>query len=167
MSHPHPACICFYQNMDSSSPPSSPTPGKHLLMTVDGAHERKRKKRVTFPTRQAICSHLAVWALIILDSGCITTDVSNFHKGKALLSGINDIDKLEGEGKESKVSPTPTFHLWWSGCSNLLHKCLHTACQHLLVNSQEKYHLETMNNVCFMPFAPNILFVLKASYGLS
>lgn len=96
----------------------------------------------------------------------MTTDVSNFHKAKELLSGINEIDKLEGEGKESKVSPS-TFHLWLSGCSNLLYKCLHTACQHLLVNSQEKYHLETMNNVCFMLFSPNILFVLKASYGLS
>lgn len=126
MNHPGPASICFsHQNTDSSSPPSSSTPGKYLLMTVDGARERKRKKRVTFPTRQAICSHLATWALIIFDSGCITTDVSNFHKGKELLSGINEIDKLEGEGKESKVSP-PTFHLWLSGRSNLLHKCLHS-----------------------------------------
>lgn len=82
----------------------------------------EEKEGVTFLTRQAICSHLAAWALIILDSGCITTDVSNFHKAKELLSGINEIDKLEGEGKESKVSP-PTFHLWQSGaliyCTNV------------------------------------------------
>lgn len=83
----------------------------------------------TLLTLEAICSHLAVHALIVLNSGWVTTDVSNFHKAKEPLSGINEIDKLDGEGKESKVSP-PTFHLWQSGYSNLLYKCLHTACQH-------------------------------------
>lgn len=98
---------------------------------------RGRGGEVILLTLQAICSHLAARALIILNAGWVTTDVSNFHKAKEPLSGVNEIDKLGREGKESKVSPHYFSSVAIRG-SNLLYKCLHTACPCLLVNSQAK-----------------------------
>lgn len=44
----------------------------------------------------------------MLDSGWITTDVSNFHKVKEPLSGINEIDKLD-RGRERVKGVSPYF----------------------------------------------------------
>lgn len=78
------------------------------MVIVDGAHEARRRKKVTFLTLHTICSHLAAPALIVLDSGWITADVSNFPKVKELLSGINKIDKLD-RGRERVKGVSPDF----------------------------------------------------------
>lgn len=81
---------------------------------------------VTLLTLQAICSHLAAQALIIPNSGWRTTDVSNFPKVKEPLSGINEIDKLDREGRSQRCLPL----LFICGNPGALIYCTNVCAQH-------------------------------------